>query len=67
VIFALVQLIADLGADAEDRPRRPVPRAEHDLVLPDQLAVVVADLLRAGGPSALVGAVDAVTETAGMI
>jgi hypothetical protein len=50
--YALVQLLADLGADAEQRPRRPVPR-EHDLILPDQIRVTADDLL-AAGPSALV-------------
>jgi hypothetical protein len=45
--YALVQLLADLGADAEGRPRRPVPR-EHDMVLPDQLRVMTDDLLAAG-------------------
>ena len=42
-MFALVQRLADLGADAERRPRRPVPRA-GDLVLPDQLRVMADDL-----------------------
>ena len=44
--YALVQLLADLGADAERRPRRPVPR-EHDMILPDQLRVTADDLLAA--------------------
>ncbi|MCY1142976.1 hypothetical protein OWR29_33700 [Actinoplanes sp. Pm04-4] len=45
--YALVQLLADLGADAEGHPRRPVPR-EHDMILPDQLRVMADDLLAAG-------------------
>lgn len=45
----LVQLLADLGADAEGRPRRPVPR-EHDMILPDQLRVLADDLLAANPP-----------------
>ncbi|HET6482227.1 MAG TPA: hypothetical protein VFG35_19650, partial [Actinoplanes sp.] len=58
--YALVQLLADLSADAEQRPRRPVPR-EHDMVLPDQLRVVADDLLAAGpSPSALAEAEAAV-------
>ena len=58
--YALVQLLADLGADAEQRPRRPVPR-EHDMVLPDQLRVVADDLLAAGpSPSVLAEAEAAV-------
>ena len=44
--YGLVQRLADLGADAEGRPRRPVPR-HHDLVLPDQLRVMADDLLAA--------------------
>jgi hypothetical protein len=49
VMHALVQRLADRGADAEGRPRRPVPRLDNDLALPDQLRVVAADLVRAGG------------------
>jgi len=44
---AAVQRIADLGAAAEGRPPRPVPRLA-DTVLADQLAVVVDDVLRTG-------------------
>ena len=44
--YGLVQRLADLGADAEGRPRRPVPRL-NDLVLPDQLRVMADDLLAA--------------------
>jgi len=47
-LHELVQRLADLAADAEGQPRRPVPRLASDLVLPDQLRVVVHDLLRAG-------------------
>ena len=54
-----VQRIADLGADAELRPRRPVPRIT-DLALADQLAVVVADVVRTADPTA-------VTETAAVL
>lgn len=42
-VFALVQDLADLAADAESRDRLPVPRLA-DLVLPDQLRVMVLDL-----------------------
>jgi hypothetical protein len=49
LMYALVQHLADLGADAEHRPRRPVPR-EHDMVLPDQLRVLADDLLAAAPP-----------------
>src|SRR4051794_26486946 len=50
--YALVQLLADLSADAEQRPRRPVPR-EHDMILPDQLRVMADDLLAAGPSEAV--------------
>ncbi len=58
--YALIQHLADLGADAEDRPRRPVPR-EADQILPDQLLVVADDLLAAtADPAVLAGATAAV-------
>lgn len=41
---ALIQTLADLAAQAEDRPSRTVPRLEHDTALPDQLRVVADDL-----------------------
>jgi hypothetical protein len=44
--YKLVQRLADHGADAEDRPHRPVPR-ENDLVLADQIRVLADDLLAA--------------------
>jgi hypothetical protein len=44
---ALVQELADQAADAEGQPRRVVPRLSPDTALPDQLRVVVADLLAA--------------------
>ncbi|HEY8532742.1 MAG TPA: hypothetical protein VIL44_02545 [Micromonospora sp.] len=47
LVHALVQRIADRAADAEGEPRRRVPRLDNDLVLPDQLRVVVADLVAA--------------------
>lgn len=43
----LIQTLADVGAAAEDRPPRPVPRLPHDTALPDQLRVVADDLDRA--------------------
>ena len=49
LVYGLVQRIADLGADAEHRPHRPVPR-EPDMVLPDQLRVMTDDLLAAAAP-----------------
>ena len=52
LLYALVQLLADLAADAEHRPRRPVPR-EHDMILPDQLRVMSDDLLAADAPPAV--------------
>ena len=50
--YGLVQRLADLGADAEGRPHRPVPRL-NDLVLADQLRVMADDLLAAGPTDAL--------------
>jgi hypothetical protein len=46
-MHALVQALADIGADAEARPRRPVPRLPNDMQLPDQLQVIGHDLLDA--------------------
>ena len=46
-MHALVQRVADLAADAEGAPSRPVPRLDSDLALPDQLKVVTVDLLAA--------------------
>ncbi len=45
LVFALVQNLADLAADADGHPRRPVPRLASDLALPDQVRVMLADLL----------------------
>ncbi|BCJ33031.1 hypothetical protein Athai_05340 [Actinocatenispora thailandica] len=50
MLHALVQQLADLGADAEARPHQPVPRLDNDLALPDQLRVVAADLTAAPPP-----------------
>jgi len=62
-VYALVQLLADLAADAERRPHRPVPR-EHDMLLPDQLRVMADDLLAASPPAeTLAAATTAVDET----
>jgi hypothetical protein len=45
-VYALVQRLADRAADTAGEPRRPVPRLA-DLVLPDQLRVIVDELLGA--------------------
>lgn len=45
-MVALIQTLADVGARAERRPIRPVPRLSYDTALPDQLRVVAADLNR---------------------
>ena len=47
VVHALVQRVADLAATAEGQPQRAVPRLDNDLSLPDQLRVVLADLVAA--------------------
>jgi hypothetical protein len=49
LVYGLVQRLADLGADAERRRRRIVPRV-GDPVLPDQLRVMADDLLAAAPP-----------------
>jgi len=46
-VRALVQGLADRGADAEGRLHRPVPHLA-DTVLPDQLRVMADDLVAAG-------------------
>jgi hypothetical protein len=52
VAAATVQRLADVAADAERRPRRPVPLLA-DVNLADQLTVMVDDILRTGDPAAL--------------
>lgn len=47
----LAQRLADATADAERRPRRPVPRLENVLALPDQVRVLAADVLALGDAS----------------
>ena len=61
VVFALTQLLADLDADAEGRPHRPVPRLDGAQALVDQVRVMVADLLRSPAPPSLLR--EAVTAT----
>ncbi|HEU4422384.1 MAG TPA: hypothetical protein VFR67_07560 [Pilimelia sp.] len=53
VVHGLIQRLADLAADTEGEVRRPVPRLENDLALPDQLRVVAADLIAAGASDLL--------------
>lgn len=45
-VHALVQRLADAAAEAEGRTALPVPRLA-DTVLPDQIRVMVADLVAA--------------------
>jgi hypothetical protein len=59
VVFALVQRLADVAADAEGRPRRDVPRLDTG-VLPDQLVVMAHDVLVTGSAAACRAALDAV-------
>ncbi|GAA2700154.1 hypothetical protein ACFY2R_17175 [Micromonospora olivasterospora] len=64
LVHRLIQELANLAADAEGEPRRTVPRLDNDLVLPDQLRVVAADLLAADPPAeALARAAAEVTAT----
>ena len=53
LVHHLVQVFADVAAAGEQAPRRTVPRLASDLVLPDQLAVIAADLVRTGPPDAV--------------
>jgi hypothetical protein len=58
---ALVQTLADQAADAEGQPRRVVPRLSPDTALPDQLRVIVADLLLVADEEALTTALKRLT------
>jgi hypothetical protein len=53
LVHGLVQRLADLAADVEGATRRPVPRLDNDLALPDQLRVVAADLVAVGASDLL--------------
>ncbi|SDT70513.1 hypothetical protein [Actinoplanes derwentensis] len=57
----LVQHLADLGAEAENSPARPVPHL-HDLVLRDQIRVLADDILAAGPSAELLDRATAVTD-----
>jgi len=59
VAHHLAQRIADVAAELEGQPQRPLPRPGVDLVLPDQLAVTADDLLRNQPPVALARSVAA--------
>lgn len=52
VVYDLVERLAELAIDAEGLPRRAVPRLP-DHVLPDQVRVLVADLIAADAPEAV--------------
>jgi hypothetical protein len=54
-VHTLVQHLADLAADAESGPHRPVPRI-GDMSLPDQLRVMADDLLAAAAATATAAA-----------
>lgn len=51
LVHHLAQALADLAAQAEGEPRRPLPRLDSDLGLPDQLAVTADDLAGADPPA----------------
>jgi hypothetical protein len=63
VMYALVQRVADLAADAEGQPRRRVPRLDNALALPDQLRVVARDLAATGNRSAIEQATNLIRAT----
>jgi hypothetical protein len=62
VVHTLVQHLADLAADAEKGPHRPVPRI-GDMSLPDQLRVMADDLLAAGASDELLSRAAAEIDT----
>jgi len=64
IVYALAQRLADLAADAEGQPRRPVPRLQHDTSIPHQVTVLASDLLAAGSAAQLDAGTEAVTTTA---
>ena len=59
LVHHLVQVLADAAAVGERSALRPVPRLAVDLVLPDQLAVTTADVLRTDPSDALARALTA--------
>jgi hypothetical protein len=59
LLHRLVQLLANLAADAAGERRRTVPRLGNDLALPDQLRVVAADLLAADPSTAVLADAEA--------
>ena len=63
-VARLVQTLADLGAAAEHRPPKTVPRLANDAVLPDQLRVVAADLIAAEPGAELLAKADAAIKDA---
>ncbi|GAA1816344.1 hypothetical protein HC028_10260 [Planosporangium flavigriseum] len=64
VMYALLQRLADLAADTEGQPHRVVPRLDNLLGLPDQLRVIVTDLVVANPDEAtLATATHLVNET----
>jgi hypothetical protein len=67
VVHSLVQWLADAGADAEGHPRRPVPRLDNDLALPDQLRVMARDLTATGDQAAIERARELVAAAAASI
>jgi hypothetical protein len=64
ITATVIQRLADLGADAEGRDRRTVPRPDADdgaslgAGLADQLAVMIGDVEASGDAAAAVAAAD---------
>ena len=64
LVHTLAQRLADLEAEATGRSRRPVPRLDNDLALPDQLRVLALDLVVVDvGAQVRAAALDAVNAT----
>jgi hypothetical protein len=64
-VLTLAQELADLGAESEGHPAYRVPRLDNALALPDQIQVLVGDLLRHQAAAAVLrraaAAIDATT------
>ncbi len=62
-VRGVLQALADLGADAEGRPRRPVPVLAAP-ALGDQVLVLAHDVAAAGDPAARTDAVQLIRDLA---
>lgn len=63
VAYAAAVQLAALGAEAEGRPGHRLPRPEYDVGIPDQLTVLVNDLIEFATEPVLDRATDVVRST----